>query len=76
MYTLDISHNLQLEDIRCGYQHNTEGAEQVLILTINEGQVSQWETNWKDYNYNVTISDQVINIFGGNSNDFTNGGVY
>lgn len=76
MYTLDISHNLQLEDIRCGYQHNTEGAEQVLILTINEGQVSQWETNWKDYNYNVTISDQVIDKFGGNSNDFTNGGVY
>lgn len=76
MYTLDISHNLQLEDIRCGYQHNTEGAEQVLILTINEGQVSQWETNWKDYNYNVTISDQVIDKFGGNSNNFTNGGVY
>ena len=76
MYTLDISHNLQLEDILCGSQHNAEGAEQSLVLTVNEEQVSLWENNWQYNNNNVTISDQVIDKFGGNSNDFTNGGVY
>lgn len=76
MYTLDISHNLQLEDILCGSQHNAEGAEQSLVLTVNEEQVSLWENIWQYYSNNVTISDQVIDKFGGNSNDFTNGGVY
>lgn len=76
MYTLDISHNLQLEDILCGSQHNAEGEEQSLVLTVNEEQVALWENNWQYNNYNVTISDQVIDKFGGNSNDFTNGGVY
>lgn len=76
MYTLDISHNLQLEGIFCGNQHNAEGAEQSLILTVNEEQVALWENNWQYNNNNVTISDQVIDKFGGNSNDFTNGGVY
>lgn len=76
MYTLDISHNLQLEDIQCGNQHNAEGSEQSLVLTVNEEQVSSWENSWQYNNYNVTISDQVIDKLGGNSNDFTNGGIY
>lgn len=76
MYTLDVSHNLLMEYVVCGSQHNAEGAEQSLVLTVNEEQVALWENNWQYNNYNVTISDQVIDIFGGNSNDFTNGGVY
>lgn len=76
MYTLDVSHNLLMEYVVCGSQHNAEGAEQSLVLTVNEEQVALWENNWQYNNYNVTISDQVIDKFGGNSNDFTNGGVY
>lgn len=73
--TLNISQNTQLERLYCGGQQNINGSDQTLILTVNETQKSLWENNWQ-YNNNVTISDQVIDIFGGNSNDFTNGGVY
>lgn len=76
MYTLDISHNDKMNSLRCGNQHKADGTEQSLVLTVNEEQVALWENNWQYNNYNVTISDQVIDIFGGNSNDFTNGGVY
>lgn len=76
MYTLDISHNDKMNSLRCGDQHKADGTEQSLVLTVNEEQVALWENNWQYNNYNVTISDQVIDIFGGNSNDFTNGGVY
>lgn len=74
--TLNISQNTQLERLYCGGQQNINGSDQTLILTVNETQKSLWENNWQYNNNNVTISDQVIDIFGGNSNDFTNGGVY
>ena len=74
--TLNISQNTQLERLYCGGQQNINGSDQTLILTVNETQKSLWENNWQYDNNNVTISDQVIDIFGGNSNDFTNGGVY
>lgn len=76
MYTLNISHNDKMNSLRCGNQHKADGTEQLLVLTVNEEQVSLWENNWQYNNNNVTISDQVIDKFGGNSNDFTNGGVY
>ena len=76
MYTLNISHNDKMNSLRCGNQHKADGTEQLLILTVNEEQVSLWENNWQYNNNNVTISDQVIDKFEGNSNDFTNGGVY
>lgn len=76
MYTLNISHNDKMNSLRCGNQHKADGTEQLLVLTVNEEQVSLWENIWQYYSNNVTISDQVIDKFGGNSNDFTNGGVY
>ncbi len=73
---LNVSNNTALIDLGCGSQQDSNGGERELFLMINEAQKELWETQWQYQNYNVTVSDKVVSVSGGNGSNFENGGVY